>query len=151
METFVTISAISVITVNGLAAIVGGLLWWRVEPRAIAWTLIRAGQATAILLAIAAGAVYVSGQRPDTALFWVYTLVPVGVSFFAEQFRVLSAQTVLDARGLPDAQAVGRLPEREQHSIALQIARRELGIMAIAAAVIAFLALRAAGEAAGLS
>jgi hypothetical protein len=70
--------------------------------------------------------------------------------FFAEQFRVLAAQTVLDARGLEDAEAVGRLPEREQRSVVLQIVRRELGVMALAAAVTAFLALRAVVETPGL-
>jgi hypothetical protein len=63
---------------------------------------------------------------------------------------VLAAQTVLDARGLEDAQAVGRLAEREQRSVVLQIVRRELGVMALAAGVIAFLALRALVESHGL-
>jgi hypothetical protein len=52
---------------------------------------------------------------------------------------------VLDARDLEDAQAVGRLPDDEQRSVVLQIVRRELGVMAAAALVIAFLGLRAYG------
>jgi len=40
---------------------------------------------------------------------------------------------------------VGRLPAEEQQSIVLQIVRRELGVMAAAALVITFLALRALG------
>jgi hypothetical protein len=63
----------------------------------------------------------------------------------AEQLRLASAQLVLDARELEDAQAVGRLPEDQQRSIVLQIVRRELGVMSAAALVVCFLALRALG------
>ena len=69
------------------------------------------------------------------------------MSFVGEQLRVLSAQTVLDARGLPDAQAVGDLDADGQRSVVLAIVRREVGVMSVACLVIAFLALRAAGTA----
>jgi hypothetical protein len=65
----------------------------------------------------------------------------------AEQFRVTSAETVLEARGLEDAAAVGRLDEAGQRSVVLAILRRELGVVALAAGVVAFLALRAYGTA----
>jgi len=48
---------------------------------------------------------------------------------------------------LEDAQAVGRLDERGQRSVVLAIVRREIGVMALAALVVAFLALRAYGTA----
>ena len=150
MEAVATVTALLAATVNAGAGAYAGWRWWRVAPDALSWWLIRAGQAATIALALVAGVAWLSGARPDEGLFWIYALVPVGTSFFAEQFRLLSAQTVLDARGLPDARAVGRLPEAEQHSIVTQIARRELGVMALAAAVNAFLALRAVTEAAGL-
>ncbi|MEA2186098.1 MAG: hypothetical protein QOK16_1109, partial [Solirubrobacteraceae bacterium] len=54
------------------------------------------------------------------------------------------AEQVLENRGLPDAQAVGALPEAEQRSIVLSVVRREIGVMALAALVVALLALRAA-------
>ncbi len=150
MENFLTIIALLAAVVNGIASVSGAVLWWRVEPKPFAWRLIRAGQAAAILLAVGAGVAYFSGHEPDSSLFWIYALVPVGIGFFAEQFRLLSAQTVLDARGLENAQAVGALPDAEQRSIVLQIARRELGVMALAAGVIAFLAVRAITEVPGL-
>lgn len=150
MENFLTIIALLATVLNGIASIVGALQWWQVAPTALAWRLIRVGQGAAVLLALGAGAAYFSGHEPDSSLFWIYALVPVGVGFFAEQFRILSAQTVLDARGLENAQAVGALPERDQRSIVRQIARRELGVMALAAGVIAFLALRAVTEVPGL-
>jgi hypothetical protein len=150
METVATTTALLVAVLNGVAAAVGGALWWRVDPRQWAWPLIRAGQGAAVVLALVAGVAYVSGARPDDGLFWLYAALPSAISFFAEQFRIIAAQTVLDARGLEDAQAVGRLPDDDQRSVVLQIVRRELGVMALAAGVIAFLALRAVSETPGL-
>ena len=150
MRDVATVTALVAAAVNAAAGIYAGWRWWRVAPDRWSWTLIRAGQAALVVLALVAGVWALSGSGPEDGLFYVYALVPVATSFFAEQFRAISAQTVLDARGLPDAQAVGRRPEAEQRSIVLQIARRELGILALAAAVNAFLALRAVSEAGGL-
>jgi hypothetical protein len=137
--------AILVAVSNGLAGIVSGVLWWQVAPRPFAWVLIRTGQAMAIAQALGAGVLAATGLDPADGLYWLYALLPVAVSFVAEQLRLASAQTVLDVRELEDAQAVGRLPADQQRSIVLQIVRRELGVMAAAALVIAFLALRALG------
>ena len=86
-----------------------------------------------------------TGFAPADGLFWLYALLPVAVGFVAEQLRLAAAQTVLDARGLEDAQAVGRLDEAGQRSVVRAILRREMGVMALAALVVAFLALRAWG------
>jgi hypothetical protein len=137
--------ALAVAISNGVAGVVSAFLWWRVEPRRYAWVLIRVGQALAVAQALGAGVLAASGLDPADRLYWLYALLPVAVSFVAEQLRLVSAQTVLDARGLADAQAVGRLPDGDQRSIVLQIVRRELGVMAAAALVSAFLALRALG------
>ena len=131
--------------VNLIAGLVAATLWWRVEPRPWAWWLIRAGQGAAVLQALGAGILALAGLDPADGLFWLYMLLPVAVGFVAEQLRLAAAQTVLDARDLEDAQAVGRLPADEQASVVLAIMRRELGVMAVAALVIAFLALRAIG------
>jgi hypothetical protein len=139
------IAALLVAISNGIAGIVSAWLWWRVEPHSFTWPLIRVGQATAVAQAAVAGVLAVEGLAPADDLYWLYALLPVAVGFVAEQLRLVSAQMVLDARDLDDAQAVGRLPEDDQRSIVLQIIRRELGVMAAAALVIAFLALRAYG------
>ena len=97
------------------------------------------------LLALVAGVAAAAGAEPGDGLFWLYALLPLAVSFVAEQLRIVSAQTELDARGLESAQAMRGLGDDEQRSIVAAIARRELGVMAIAAGVVAFLALRAAG------
>ena len=98
-------------------------------------------------LAALGGVLALMGYEPADGLFWLYALLPVAVSYVAEQFRVASAQTVLDARDLEDAQAVGRLDDAGQRSVVLAIVRREMGVMALAALVVAFLALRATGTA----
>jgi hypothetical protein len=130
---------------NGIAGLVSAFLWWRVSPQPWAWWLIRAGQGAAIAGALGTGVLAAMGLHPADGLYWLYALLPVAVSFVAEQLRLVSAQMVLDQRDLEDAQAVGALPESEQRSIVLQIVRREMGVMAASALVICFLSLRALG------
>ena len=102
-----------------------------------------------MVFAAFSGVVALTGDTPDDDLFWIYVLVPLGVSFVAEQFRVLSARTVLDQRELADADAMRALPRAEQELIRELIQRRETGIMALAALANAFLLIRAATTAAG--
>src|SRR3954470_10320154 len=142
--------ALLTLALNAIAAIVGAWAWRRFAvPRAF-WVALRAGQAAAVAQAAFAGVAAIAGSRPDSGLYWLYAVLPVVIGFFAEQFRSVAAQAELDRRGLPDAQAVGALPEREQNFLVRAILHRELGVMTIAAAVVVFLALRAASTAAGL-
>ena len=138
------LAAWATLVVNGLAGAFAGWRWWRVRPSDAAWALLRAAQGVAIAQAIVAAVLYASGYDPADGLYWLYALLPVAIGFVAEQLRIVSAEQVLENRGLPDAQAVGALPEREQHAIVLAIVRRELGIMALGAVVVTLLALRAA-------
>jgi hypothetical protein len=147
MADAVAVAALAAAGVNAVAALWGGWRWWTVEPSRSVWALVRAGQAAAVALALVAGVGAVTGFAPADGLFWLYALLPVAVGLVAEQFRAAAAQTVLDARGLEDAQAVGRLDEAGQRSVVLAILRREMGVMALAAVVVAFLALRAYGTA----
>ena len=147
MRDVAVVAALVVAAVNAIAAVFGAWRWWAGEPSRAFWISIRLGQATAIVLAVVAGVAAVSGFAPTDGLFWLYALLPVAVGLVAEQFRVASAQTVLDARGLPDAQAVGALDAGEQREIVATILRREIAVMALAALVVAFLALRAYGTA----
>ena len=147
MADAVAVTALVAASVNAVAALWGGWHWWTVEPARTVWALVRAGQVAAVALAVVAGVGAVTGFTPGDGLFWLYALLPVAVGLVAEQFRAASAQTVLDARELEDAQAVGRLDEDGQRSVVLAILRREMGVMALAALVVAFLALRAYGTA----
>lgn len=146
MESIALIAAWLVAGVNGLAALVGGVMWWRVEPSRLFWVLARGGQVLAIAQALLAGGLYLAGFRPDNGLYWLYALLPVLIGFMAEGIRIASAEEVLEKRGLEDAQAVGELDESGQRSVVVAILRREMGVAAIAAGVVAFLALRAVVE-----
>jgi hypothetical protein len=142
--TIAQIAAYVTLAVNAAAAAFAGLRWWQVQPSDAVWPLLRAGQALAVLQAVVAGVLAIAGHEPADRLYWLYVLLPVAVGFVAEQLRIVSAEQVLENRDLPDAQAVGALPEAEQRSVVLAIVRREMGVMALAALVVAFLSLRAA-------
>lgn len=142
--TIAEIAAFVALAVNAAAAAFAGLRWWQVQPSTAVWPLLRAGQAVVVLQALVAGVLAIAGFEPADSLFWLYVLLPVAVGFVAEQLRIVSAEQVLENRDLPDAQAVGALPEAEQRSVVLAIMRREIGVMALAALVVAFLSLRAA-------
>jgi hypothetical protein len=138
--------ALLVAGLNAMVAALGAWRWIRGDVHDdLFWRGVRAGQAAAVVLALVAGVAAVAGAEPGDGLFWLYALLPLAVSFVAEQLRIVSAQTELDARGLETAQAMRGLGDEDQRAIVAAIARRELGVMAIAAGVVAFLALRAAG------
>ena len=124
------------------AAALGAWRWWRVEPSDWFWRLLRAAQVVLVLEAALGGVLLLMGERADD-LHYVYGLLPLAVSFVAEQLRIVSAETVLAARGLESAQDMRPLADAEQRSIVLAIVRRELGVMTLAALVILGLALRA--------
>jgi len=138
------IGAFAVLALNATAGAFAALRWWQVRPTSAVWPLLRAGQVAAGLLAALAGVLFAAGYRPADGLFWLYVLLPVAIGLIAEQLRIVSAEQVLENRGLADAQAVGELPEAQQRSVVLAVVRREIGVMALAAIVVAFLALRAA-------
>jgi hypothetical protein len=126
------------------AAAWGSWRWWRVEPSELFWRLLRAGQVLIVLEALVGGVLYLLGERPGSGLHYVYGLTPIVVYFLAEQLRLSSAETVLQARDLEDAAAMRALPEATQRSIVLQIVRREMGVMTLAALVTVGLLARAA-------
>jgi len=141
---------VAVMALFAAAGLLGAWRWWRVEPSPWFWRLLRAAQAALGVQVVLGGVLLAAGREPSDALHLVYGLLPVAVSFVGEQLRIAAAQTVLDARGLADAQAVGALPEAEQRSVVLAILRRELGAMTLAALFIAGLAIRAGFISGGL-
>ena len=133
---------IAMVAVNLAAALVGAWQWWRTGRGSLFWGLLRTGQLLTVLAA-ADGLILVLAGKELPELHLVYGLTPIGVSFLAEQLRLASADTVLQARDLEDAQAMRGLPESEQHAIVHQIIRREVAVMAASAFVVAVLGLRA--------
>ena len=135
---------VGMVAVNLAATLLGGWQWWRGTPGRLFWPLLRAGQALTVLAA-ADGLILVLQGKDLPDLHLIYGLTPIGVSFLAEQLRLASADTVLQARDLEDAQAMRGLPEEEQYAIVHQIVRRELGVMTVSAFVVAVLGMRAGG------
>jgi fermentation-respiration switch protein FrsA (DUF1100 family) len=150
VEGLIEVLAAMLAALSAAAALVGAWAWWQVRPARTFWVLLRASQGAAVLVALVAAVAAAGGERPDDGLFWIYALIPIGVNVVAEQIRVLSAQSVLDARGIENAQALARYSDAEQQSVVFAILRREIGVMTLTAGVICFLALRAMGTAAGL-
>jgi hypothetical protein len=138
------IAAWAALAANAVAGAYAGWRWWQVSPSDAVWPLLRAGQLVAVAQALVAGVLFATGFEPDDGLYWLYALLPVAIGLIAEQLRIVSAEQILENRGLKDARAMAALPEAEQRSIVLAIVRREVGVVALAAGVVAFLALRAA-------
>ncbi|HEY2140783.1 MAG TPA: hypothetical protein VGG98_01835 [Solirubrobacteraceae bacterium] len=147
----VVAGAVAVAALNAIPGLLGGWLWYRGRSERLDafWVLLRVGQGSALAFALAVGSLAAASRYSSDQLFYLYALLPLAVGFVAEQLRVACAQTILDQRELNDARAVGELPEQEQRSVVAEIVRREMGVMAISALVVVFLALRAAGTAHG--
>ncbi len=159
----VVAGALAVAALNAVSGALGATVWYRGDvgrtasadrsaaggPVRAFWVLLRVGQGSALTLAIVVGSLAAAGNYSSEHLFYLYALLPLAVAFVAEQLRVASAQTILDQRGLQDAAAVGALPESEQQTVVVAIVRREIGVMALSALVVVFLALRAASTAHG--
>ena len=125
------------------AGLLGAWRWWQVRTSPWFWRILRAAQVALGVQVVLGGVLLAAGREPADGLHLVYGLLPVAVSFVAEQLRLAAAQTVLDSRELENAEAVGALPEAEQRSVVVAILRRELGVMALAALAAAALCLRA--------
>lgn len=143
-RTIAELAAWATLAVNAVAGAYAGWRWWQVRPGAAVWPLLRAGQVAAVAQALIAGGLFAAGYEPADGLYWLYALLPVAIGVIAEQLRIVAAEQVLENRGLPDARAVGALSEPQQRSVVLAIVRREVGVVALAAGVVALLALRAA-------
>jgi hypothetical protein len=155
----VVAAALVVAVLNAISGVLGAVVWYRgaaLAPGATStaavrafWVALRVGQGSALALVIAVGSLAAAGKYSSEHLFYLYALLPVVIAFVAEQLRVASAQTILDQRGLENAAAVATLPELEQQALVAAIVRREIGVMALSAIVVVFLALRAASTAHG--
>jgi len=135
---------IACIALVGAAGVWGAWCWYRVRQSPLFWRLLRASQVALVVQAALGGVLVLMGNKPSS-LHLIYGLLPLGISFVAEQLRIASAQMVLDSRGFESSAAVGKLPESEQRVVVLSILQRELGVMVLAALVILVLLIRAAG------
>jgi hypothetical protein len=129
--------------VVGAAGVWGGWCWFRVRQSPLFWRLLRAGQVAIVVQAALGGLLLLLGHK-QKSLHIIYGLLPLLISFLAEQLRIASAQAVLDSRGFESAAAVGKLPDEEQRVVVLAIVQREMGVMVLAAIVMLVLIARAA-------
>ncbi len=128
----------AVILLNLAAFAIGGVAWYRNQGSIRFWYLLRIAQVSVFLQALLGGLLLVTNHKAAENLHYLYGLLPLVVSFIAEGARTGAAQREI---GEIDFES---LPPDTQQSIALQIVRREMGIMAVSCGVIFFLALRAA-------
>jgi hypothetical protein len=135
---------VALIASNLVAGIVGAWCWHRVQPSPLFWTLLRVGQGAIVVQVLLGALLLALGHEPGDNLHILYGVLPLVVSFLAEQLRIGSADAILAGRGHATAADVGELPEAEQRVVVLSIVRREMGVMAVACFVVVALALRAA-------
>jgi len=133
---------VAVVAVNLAAGAWGAWAWWQERPAPGFWPLLRTGQALVAVEAALGGALILGGEELPP-LHLVYGLTPLAVALFAEQLRAVAAQTELDRRGLDGRDAVAALSEEEQRGLVRAIVRREIGVMAASAVVVAVLGVRA--------
>jgi hypothetical protein len=144
-EVHIVVGALA-IGLSAGAGLLGAWCWWRAAPNRWFWRLLRSSQVV-IVFEAALGGVLELTDRKAPGIHVVYGLLPLAVSFIGEQLRAVSAQMILDARGIPSAAAVGELPAEDQQRVVVAIVQREIGVMALAALVIVVLLARAAGTA----
>jgi hypothetical protein len=129
---------ILVIASNLLAGTWGGIAWIRSVPTVGFWYALRVAQ-VAVVLQVALGSILLlSGHEADSGIHYLYGLLPLGVSLLAEGARASAAERELVGLDFES------LPKARQQAVAMEIVRRETGIMAVSALVIFLLALRAA-------
>jgi hypothetical protein len=150
MPTVHLVTGALLVVLNLAAGALGAWRWRRGEPSTAFWPLLRAAQ-TAIVVQVLLGAVLLAlGHKPASSLHILYGVLPLAVSFIAEQLRIGSADAILAARGFGSAQEVGALADAEQRIVVLSIVRREMGVMALSCLVVVALAVRAATTSGGL-
>jgi hypothetical protein len=130
---------VSLIALNLLTAVWGGVAWLRDRASIAFWYILRAAQVS-VFVQVMLGALLVgTGHEAADGLHYLYGVLPLPVSLLAEAARTGAAEREI---GELDFET---LPADQQRTIALAIVRREMGIMTVSCIVIFFLALRAAG------
>jgi hypothetical protein len=117
----------------------GAIAWLRHRPTVGFWYALRTMQ-VAVVLQIAFGSILLLGGRnAPSGIHYLYGVLPLVVSLLAEGLRAGIADRELEGLDFDS------LPRDRQRTVALAIARRETGTMAVAALVVFLLALRAVG------
>ncbi len=126
------------ILLNLAAGVIGGWAWFKLRPSVPFWYLLRFAQVAVFVQAVLGGLLLVTDHQAKENLHYLYGILPLVISFIAEGARLGAA-----ARELGEMD-IESFPPEAQQTIAMQIVRREMGIMAVSCIVIFFLAVRAA-------
>jgi len=132
------------IGLNVAAAAIGAVAFLAETNPKVFWWCLRAGQGLIMVIVVIGAALLLDG-RDLPRLHLVYGLTPIAVAFLAEQLKLLATQTLLDKRGFESGADVAKLPREEQVGFVTAVLRRELGVMATSAFIVAVLAARAQG------
>src|ERR1700742_4436077 len=127
-----------VILLNLAAGAIGGWAWFKLRPSVPFWYLLRFAQIAVFVQAALGGLLLVTDHSAKETLHSPSGTLPLVTYFIAEGARLGAA-----ARELGELD-IESFPPEAQESIAMQIVRREMGIMAVSCIVIFFLAVRAA-------
>jgi hypothetical protein len=149
MPTVHLVTGCLLIALNLAAGALGAWCWRQAIPSAAFWPLLRAAQVAIAVQVLLGALLLVLGHEAADSLHILYGVLPLAVSFIAEQLRIGAADAILAARELDSAHDVGELPADDQRIIVLSIVRREMGVMALSCFVVVALALRAATTSGG--
>ena len=130
---------VALLTLNLAAGVWGGVSWLNERASLFFWYLLRAAQVSVVVQIFLGLSLLLFGHEADDPLHYMYGSLPLLVSLIAEGMRAGAAE-----RELPEGIDFKALEATQQRTIALRIVRREMGIMSIAALLIAALAFRAA-------
>jgi hypothetical protein len=130
---------VALLTLNLVAGGWGAVAWLTERASLFFWYVLRAAQASVVVQVFLGLTLLLFGHEADDPLHYMYGSLPLVVSLFAEGMRAGAAE-----REIPADVDFKALPAAQQRTIALRIVRREMGIMTIAALLIAALAFRAA-------
>ena len=124
---------------NALAGVWGGVAWLRREPSVAFWYALRVAQVVVVIQVALGSILLLAGRNAPSGLHYLYGVLPLVVSLAAEALRSGVSERELDGLDFDS------LPRERRRAIALEITRRETGIMAVSALVVLALALRAIG------
>src|SRR5919197_4920911 len=128
---------IAVIAANLIAGGWGAAAWIRRRPSVGFWYALRVAQVFVVLQVGLGAILLLSGREAPSALHYLYGVLPLLVSLLAEGVRAGAAERELVGLDFES------LPRDRRRLIALEIVRRETGVMSVSALVIFLLALRA--------
>jgi hypothetical protein len=135
---------VAVIALNVVAGVWGAAAWFGRRASVRFWPVLRAAQGTVIAQVVLGALLLIGGKEAKDGIHYMYGSLPLLVNLFAEGMRVGAAQREIGER---DFESLGR---EEQRETALAIVRREMGIMTVAALLVAALSFRAAQVSGGL-